>query len=292
MNEINFEYKIIGNGDITLVIETGIGNSFYNFYPVIDKIKDYFTVIVYHRLGYGKSDLPKSARTTRNIASELNALLKKIGIKEKYILMGHSFGGLCVQQYSKMYPYEIEAVVLLDSTSYNLEQLENLDTPTINVNCSIEKMVDLLNEFSQKSREELTSENTNDTSKYEKYLTNEEIQNAMEFGANSEFYKVISDEFANWIQDGEDIKSIPVFPNVPLRVIARDKVFSVKNWVENGIPEEEAIKYEEKWDQLQADLALLSSQNELIIALDSDHLIHVDRPDVVINCLMSLVIGG
>lgn len=32
MNELNFEYKIIGNGNTTLVIETGIGNSFYNLY--------------------------------------------------------------------------------------------------------------------------------------------------------------------------------------------------------------------------------------------------------------------
>ncbi len=84
MNNINFEYKIIDNGNSTLVIETGIGNSFYNWYPFIEEIKDYFTVIVYHRLGYGKSDFPSQYRTTRNIASELNTLLKKLDLKVSF----------------------------------------------------------------------------------------------------------------------------------------------------------------------------------------------------------------
>lgn len=289
MNNIKFEYKIIGNGNSTLVIETGIGNSFYNWYPLIEEIKDYFTVIVYHRLGYGKSDFSTESRTTRNIASELNMLLKRIGIKDKFILLGHSFGGLCVQQYVKMYPNEIYAVVLLDSTSYNLKQLDNLDTPIINSKYSTEKMINLCNEFSLKSKEELINQKTDNLCKYNKYMTSEDMENAIEFGGNPKFYKVISDEFANWVQDGEDIKSMDKFPYIPLKVIARDKIFSAKNWVENGIPEEEAIKYEEKWRELQEELVLLSNQGEFIVASDSDHLIHIDRPDIVIGCLKSLI---
>ncbi|MGF7056941.1 alpha/beta fold hydrolase [Brassicibacter mesophilus] len=289
MNDRNFEYKIIGNGNSTLIIETGIGNSFYDWYPIIEDIKDYFTVIVYHRLGYGKSDPPRHSRTTRNIATELNMLLRKIGIKGKYILMGHSFGGLCVQQYVKMYPNEIEAVVLLDSTSYNLEQLDNLDTSVINSKCSIDKMIDLCKGLLLKSKKELINGNTDIISKYEKHMTNEELQDVVEFFGNPEFYKTVSDEFANWVHDGEDIKSMPAFPNIPLRVIARDKMFAVKNWVKNGMPEEEAIKHENKWRELQEELSLLSSNSRFTIASYSDHLIYIDRPDVVIDCLKSLI---
>jgi pimeloyl-ACP methyl ester carboxylesterase len=289
VDNINYEYKIIGNGNTILVIEVGIGNSFYDWYPLIEEIKDYFTVIIYHRQGYGNSSLPKSSRTTRNIAYELNTMLKEIGIKEKYILMGHSFGGLCVQQYVKMYPDEIKAVVLLDSTSYNLEQLESLDTPTINSQTSIDKMVSLVNELSLKSREELISQNTDITSKYEKCVTSEELQDVVEFFGNPNLYKTVADEFANWIHDGEDIKSIDIFPDVPLRVIARDKILSVRNWMKYEIPEEEAVEHENKWRELQEELVLLSDQGKLIIASDSDHLIYIDRPDVVMDCLKSLI---
>lgn len=289
MNSINFEYKIIGNGNSTLIIETGIGNSFYDWYPFIEEIKDYFTVIIYHRQGYGKSDLPIYPRTTRNIASELNMLIKKVGIKDKYILMGHSFGGLCVQQYVKMYPNEIKAIVLLDSTSYNLEELENLETPVINSRCSIDKMVDFCNDLSVKLKEELINENVDMISKYEKYVKSEELKDVIDFFGNPRLYKTVSDEFANWIHDGEDIKSIPTFPNIPLIVIARDKKFSVENWMKHGIPEEEATKHEDKWHELQKELALLSNEGRFIVASDSDHLIYMDRPDIVIDCLKSLI---
>lgn len=289
MNNINFEYRIIGKGNTTLIIETGIGNSFYDWYPLIEEIKEYFKIIIYHRQGYGKSDSPIYERTTRNIASELNALLRKIGIKEKYILMGHSFGGLCVQQYVKMYPNEIEAVVLLDSTSYNLEQLDNLDTPIINSTSSIDKMINLCIDLSQKSKEELINQNIDMISKYKKYIPNEELQDVIDFFGNPRLYKIVSDEFANWIHDGEDIKSLLTFPNIPLIVIARDKKFAAKNWVKYGIPEEEAIKHEDKWYELQEELSLLSNKGKFIVASDSDHLIYTDRPDIVIDCLKSLI---
>lgn len=289
MNDINFEYRIIGEGSTTLIIETGIGNSFYDLYPLIEEIKDYFKIVVYHRLGYGKSYVPTCERTTRNIASELNILLRKIGIKEKYILMGHSFGGLCVQQYVKMYPNEIKAVVLLDSTSYNLEQLDNLDTPIINSTNSIDNMVNLFIDLSQKSKEELINESNEIICKYKDYVSNEELKDIMEFFGNPELYKTVSNEFANLVHDGEDIKSMFEFPNVPLRVIARDKMFTVKNWTQYKVPEEEAIKYEDKWHDLQEELTLLSNQGKLIIASNSDHLIFIDRPDIVIECLKSLI---
>ncbi len=39
MDNINFEYRIIGKGNTTLIIDTGIGNSFYDWYPLIKEIK-------------------------------------------------------------------------------------------------------------------------------------------------------------------------------------------------------------------------------------------------------------
>lgn len=289
MSNINQEYKIIGNGQTTLVIETGIGNSFYNWYSIIEEIKHYFTVIIYHRQGYGKSNLPITSRTTRNIASELNKLLTEISVKEKYVMLGHSFGGLCVQQYVKMYPEEVKAVVLVDSTSYNLEQLNHLDTPIINSKCSINKMVEICNNLSLKSKEELINQNKSMVSRYRKYVTNEELQEVNEFFANSKFYKTVADEFTNWLHDGEDIKSMSTFPDIPLITIARDKELSIENWVKQEIPENEAILYEDKWRKLQEELVLSSKQGKFIIASNSDHQVHIDRPDIVIDTLKALI---
>ena len=54
-----------------------------------------FTIIMYHRAGYGSSRISKNPRTTKNISYELNKFIESLGIKEKVTIMGHSFGG-CV----------------------------------------------------------------------------------------------------------------------------------------------------------------------------------------------------
>jgi len=110
------EYKIIGNGCVKLVIELGIGCSWDNWFNIIDALKNDFTIILYYRLGYGKSSNPRSERTTKNIAIELHNLLSDLNIN-RFIMLGHSFGGLCTIQFAKMYPEMIRAIVLVDSTS-------------------------------------------------------------------------------------------------------------------------------------------------------------------------------
>lgn len=84
---MEIEYKIIGNGNTVLVLGTGIGGSFYDWYPILQEIIDDFTVILYHRYGYGKSSISSKPRTTKNIAEELDYLLDKIGVKDKFVLM-------------------------------------------------------------------------------------------------------------------------------------------------------------------------------------------------------------
>ena len=78
MKGIDLEYRIVGNGESTLFLETGIGGSFYNWYSFIQEIKKHFTVVLYHRAGYGNSPISEKARTTKNIAEELNDLVDEI----------------------------------------------------------------------------------------------------------------------------------------------------------------------------------------------------------------------
>jgi len=181
MIEMDLEYKIFGKGKTVLVIETGIGGSFYDWYSIVEDLKEDFTVVLYHRCGYGKSQTPKTQRTTKNIAEELNCLLESIGIKERFILMGHSFGGLCVQHYAKMYPYKLKGIVLLDSTSFNFKQLYMLDTPVMNSLIEIDKMVESNIDSSKKSKEELRQQNRSIISAYENRISDEDMKAVKSF---------------------------------------------------------------------------------------------------------------
>ena len=286
MTDLIFDYKVIGSGEKTIVIETGIGNSYYEWYPLIDQIKDEFTIVLYHRLGYGNSQLPITVRTTNNIAEELKQLLDLLEINS-FILVAHSFGGLCAQHFAMLYPEMIEGVMLIDSASYNLAELEELDTPFLNDYCSIEKMVEMSLDFSRKSKDELVEMSKNSIEKFENILSKEDMNGYINFISSSDKNKTVSDEFANWITDGNDIKKLNCFPNVPLKVICRDYQVSVDNWSKSGIPIEEAQIHDLHWRKLQEELCDLSIESELIVAVGSDHMIHNEKPDIIIEVLNS-----
>lgn len=290
MRELDLEYKIIGEGKGVLVIETGIGGSFYDWYSIVEKLKKYFTIVLYHRAGYGKSQNPITPRTTKNIAKELNYLLETIGIKEKFILMGHSFGGLCVQQYAKMYPYKLKAVVLLDSTSVDFKELYMLDIPVMKEFIVIDKMVESNINASKKSKEELKKQNKNIISAYENRISEEDMKSVEEFFTSYRLHKTIAQEFENWDIDSKDIKNIKEFPQIPLVVVARDIDLAIKEWIDYDIPEKEAILYENQWRKLQKELSEISKKSRFIIAEGSGHEIYLDRPDIIINSLNTIAL--
>jgi len=285
IQELVLEYKIIGDGKNILIIETGIGGSFYDWYPIIEEIKEDFTVIIYHRAGYGKSEAPITPRTTRNIAEELNCLVEKIGLKDKFLLMGHSFGGLCVQQYAKMYPNKLKGIILIDSTSFNFKQLYMIDIPVMRSLIEIDKMVVNNMNSSKKSKEELRNKNEKMISAYRKCICDSEMNDVEEFFTNPILYKTMAEEFENWERDSKDIKSISDFPNIPLVVIARDNKIAEEYWIKYNIPQQEAVLYETEWRNLQIELSKFSDIGKLIIAESSDHEVYLDRPDVIIQCL-------
>lgn len=289
MHELNLEYKIIGKDKPVLVVETGIGSSFYDWYSIVEDLKEDFTIVLYHRCGYGKSQDPKTPRTTKNIAEELNYFLDKIGIKEEFILVGHSFGGLCAQHYAKMYPHRLKGIMLIDSTSFNFKQLYMLNVPVMNSLISIDKMVESNITSSEKTKEELKVQNGNIISAYENRMSNDEMELVEEFFTNPRLHKTIAEEFKNWERDSEGIKSIPEFPNIPLIVVARDNKVSEREWVKYDIPEKEAILYENEWRKLQVELSTLSEKGRLVIAENSDHEVYLDKPDIIIQNLKTFI---
>ncbi|MGM0751778.1 MAG: alpha/beta hydrolase [Bacillota bacterium] len=287
MHDIDLEYLIIGEGERILVLETGIGNSFYSWLPFIDTIKKEYTIILYHRAGYGKSTISMHRRTTANIARELHMLIEKLQL-DRFLVVGHSFGGLCAQQYARMYPEKIDGVLLIDSTSHNFHRLYDLDLPVMYSMISLEKLIEANKETSKKSKNELKEEFKESIEESKGYLHEKEAADYEEFMTTPHFYKTVAEEFENWSNSREEIKSGEAFPDIPLIVIARDQELSAKPYVEHGIPEAEAILHERVWRELQVELAGLSSKGELVIAEGSDHEVHKDRPGVIVECLRKL----
>jgi hypothetical protein len=170
------------------------------------------------------------------------------------------------RSFARMYPQKIKGLILVDSTSSSFNKLYELDLPVMKSLISIEKMVESNKNTSKKSKEAIKKSFVNMIKEYELILSESELQDFEEFISNLLLFKTIAEEYENWAQSSEFIKEMGEFPNIPMKVIARDKEISAKPFIEYGIPQEDAVLYEECWHQHQVELSQLSSSGELIIA--------------------------
>jgi pimeloyl-ACP methyl ester carboxylesterase len=72
------------------------------------------TSIIYDRAGTGWSDNLELPRPIDEVIDELDAVLRSVGAKPPYLLVGHSLGGLYVQRYAQRFRTRVAAMLLLD----------------------------------------------------------------------------------------------------------------------------------------------------------------------------------
>ena len=98
-----------GNG-FPLVLVHGFLGSSRMWGPQIDFFKDYFRVITPDLPGYGKSNKVKSHNSIQSIANLLLDCLEEKKI-DKFYLLGHSMGGMIVQEMAKKSGNKISKLV-------------------------------------------------------------------------------------------------------------------------------------------------------------------------------------
>ncbi|WP_263357530.1 alpha/beta fold hydrolase [Acidicapsa ligni] len=103
-----------GSGGPTVLFEAGIAATNLNWCHIQDMVSEFTHTASYDRGGLGWSSPSNTVRTPGNIAIELNAMLEAAGIKPPYVLVGHSFGGLVMRRYALLYPENVAGIILVD----------------------------------------------------------------------------------------------------------------------------------------------------------------------------------
>ncbi|MBN8191216.1 alpha/beta hydrolase [Bacillus sp. NTK074B] len=287
INNHKLEILQKGHSGPLIVILTGMGCSFEEWYEVTEELRKTTQVLMYHRPGLGDSELGAEVRNTFATVQDLYELLHFLKVKEPIYLVGHSYGGLCAQHYVKVHPEMVAGMVLVDSTSVNVRELDELDLHFLNEE-SDDKWVLKCLDYASKEKEQLISIIQPSLLEKHKHFPAEVQKKLIAFQIQPSLYKAMASEIQNWKKDAEIIKKLNEFPNLPLVVIGRDKEHTILSDTETYIPEWELRRFEEKWEELIIQQGSLSENGEVIFAEGSGHSIFLDRPDVIVESVLKL----
>lgn len=215
IGERKLEAEISGTGETTVVILPGMNSPIDDWSEVIRSLSDVCRVICFHRAGCGESDPNPSGASVIKTVRDLRSLLVALQVHEPIVLAGHSYGGLCVQRFAREYPDRISGIALVDSTSVDLNRLDSLILPTLNERQSDADWVAQCKQFAAMTPIEIS--NYMQSNVPEDYM-----KRSTQFYANPSLYKTMVEEVRVWYQCAKDTRESGDFPEVPLKVIARD----------------------------------------------------------------------
>ena len=72
-----------------------------------------YRVIVPDLRGHGQSDAPFTAYTMSELIDDINTIAEVLDLPERFILVGHSFGGSICAEYAHAYPERLDKLILL-----------------------------------------------------------------------------------------------------------------------------------------------------------------------------------
>ncbi len=258
-----------GQGTPTVVLDSGLGDSYISWHKVQPEIAKFTRVCSYDRAGTGFSDSSPQPRTSKVMAEELHALLRNAGISPPFVLVGHSMGGFNVRLFASLYRGDVAGMVLVDSSHPEQQKrfpqaLNDLDKTWVReqefLEYSMPFGIPRLLGFCGDDAEVRASD-----------------CNFHSLREGVAELKAISESAAQTASAGS-------LGDLPLAVLSHDPYQP-----QPDLPEDLVTPTNDVWEQMQQELAHLSSRSTRTIAKHSGHYIQLDRPDLVIEAVRGVM---
>jgi pimeloyl-ACP methyl ester carboxylesterase len=258
-----------GQGSPTVIFDAGLGDSYMSWRKVQPQIARLTKVCSYDRAGLGYSDSSPRARTSKTIAEELHMLLRSAAIPAPYVLVGHSMGGFDVRLYASAYRGDVAGLVLVDSS--HPEQQKRLPAAVNDLDAGWvreQEFFELAMPFG--------------------------IARVLGFCGEDAEVRAAECNFHSVRESVKELKSVSEsaaqaatagsLGDIPLAVLSSDP-----DRPQLDLPEDLVKPTNDAWQQLQNELAQLSTRSTHTIVRNSGHYIQLDQPGAVIEAIKKVV---
>lgn len=106
----------LDSGNPTVILESLSGGLSPNWAWVQPEVAKVTRVCSYDRAGWGWSEPSTAPISLEGTVSDLHQLLQKAQVPSPYVLVGHSIGGIYMRKYAAEHPDEVAGIVLVDSS--------------------------------------------------------------------------------------------------------------------------------------------------------------------------------
>jgi pimeloyl-ACP methyl ester carboxylesterase len=258
-----------GAGSPTVILDSGLGDGYLSWRKVQPPIAQLTSVCSYDRAGFGYSDSSPKPRTSKVFAQELHTLLQDGSVPPPYVLVGHSMAGYDVRLFARRYGGEAVGMVLVDSSHPDQEKrlppmLKDLDRTWI--------------------REQ----------EFFEFTMPFGLPRLLGFCSNDAQARAAECNFHSLRESVAELKSISEsaaqtaatgsLGDMPLVVLSQDP-----DAPQYDLPEDIVKPTSEAWQQMQKELAQLSTRSTQVIAKNSGHYIQLNRPDLVVDAIRQVI---
>lgn len=246
-------FQLAGSGKPTIVIEVGstvAGTQDEGWPAIVAELSREHTVLMYDRANLGQSGPAALPRTLDDFAQDLRAVLLESEAPRPYVLVGCSLGGMLVTHYASLYPDAVGGLLLLDPPHPDINEATLAVLPPARA---------------------------------------DEPGSLTEFRAiawTEQFTPLQADQAEGLDYPGSQQRARSAWRlgDLPLVVLTAGI-----NEYGDDFPPEIAQAYEAVWLEKQLAYAALSTRSIHQVVADSDHLIHMQRPDLVLEHIQRLI---
>jgi pimeloyl-ACP methyl ester carboxylesterase len=269
VDEFQMHLDCVGQGSPTVILESGLGDTYVSWRKVQPQIAQFSRVCSYDRAGLGYSVSSSRPRTSRVMAEELHALLRAAGVAPPYVLVGHSMGGFNVRLFASLYRNEVVGMVLVDSSH---PDQDNRFPP------ELKKMEGTW----LREAEFLEFSTPFGVPRLMGLCDEDPVQRAAECNLHTAREGVA--ELKAFPESAAETAATGPLDDMPLAVLSHDP-----DKPSSELPPDLAKPTNGVWEKMQEELAHLSTRGTQIIAQNSAHYIQIDRPDVVVDAVRKVV---